>query len=254
MAPIIEHLRADLKNPMPAIAHHQPELAAPVVELRGVVALLGRFPALAGLDLTVRQSEIVVIKGPNGAGKTTLLKVLAGLVTVTEGSATVLGVDLRRDRRTARRAVGLLGHQGFLYDDLTVAENVTFAVEAARGDGNRIEPAMTRLGLDGRLRDLRVGACSAGQRRRTSLAALVARNPALWLLDEPHAGLDAAARDLLDSLVVEAASRGTTVLLASHDEARAESLATRVVMVDGGHITDDRVRPDRRQIPPKVHR
>ena len=225
---------------MPSTTDHHPNLAAEVVSLRGVIALLGRFPALAGLDLTVAQGEIVVVKGPNGAGKTTLLKVLAGLINVTDGSATVLGVDLRRDRRTARRAVGLLGHQGFLYDDLTVAENVAFAVEAARGDVARVAPAMARLGLDGRLRDLRVGACSAGQRRRTSLAGLVARNPALWLLDEPHAGLDSDARDLLDALVHEAGAGGTTILLASHDEARAEALATRVVTVSGGHITADR--------------
>lgn len=211
-----------------------------------MVALLGRFPALAGLDLVVRQGEIVVIQGPNGAGKTTLLKVLAGLVSVADGQASVLGVDLRRDRRTARRAVGLLGHQGFLYDDLSVFENVSFAVEAAGGDPARVAPAMARVGLDGRLRDLRVGACSAGQRRRTSLAGLIARNPALWLLDEPHTGLDPAARDLLDTLVREAAAGGTTVVLASHDEARARALGTRLVTVDGGHVVDDlALRPSR---------
>ena len=212
----------------------------PVIDLERVVVLLGRFPALAGLDLRVGQGEIVVVRGANGAGKTTLLKAVSGLVTVAEGSAVVLGVDLLRDRRTVRRAVGLLGHQGFLYDDLTVAENIAFAVRAGGADPARIEPAMERVGLAGRLRDLRVGACSAGQRRRTSLASLVARNPALWLLDEPHAGLDPAARDLLDTLVREAAAGGTTVLVASHDEARTEALATRVVTVGGGHVTDDR--------------
>jgi heme ABC exporter ATP-binding subunit CcmA len=212
----------------------------PVVALCGVVALLGRFPALAGLDLRVEQGEIVVVRGPNGAGKTTLLKVIAGLTSVTEGTAVVLGVDLRRHRRAARRAVGLLGHQGFLYDDLTVHENVAFAVRAGGGDAARIDPSMARVGLDGRLRDLRVGACSAGQRRRTALAALVARNPALWLLDEPHTGLDPDARDMLDALVREASAGGTTVILASHDEARAEAVATRVVTVVGGHITEDR--------------
>lgn len=214
--------------------------AVTVIDFRRVVVLLGRFPALAGFDLQVGQGEIVVVRGANGAGKTTLLKAVSGLVTVAEGSAAVLGVDLRRDRRTVRRSVGLLGHQGFLYDDLTVVENIAFAVRAGGGDPARIDPAMARVGLDGRLRDLRVGACSAGQRRRTSLASLVARNPALWLLDEPHAGLDPEARDLLDTFVREAAAGGTTVLVASHDEARAEALATRIVTVGGGHVTDDR--------------
>ena len=216
------------------------ENGSPVIELRGVVVLLGRFPALAGLDLRVDQGEILIVRGSNGAGKTTLLKAVSGLVSVADGSATVLGVDLRRDRRTVRRSVGLLGHQGFLYDDLTVAENVAFAVRAGGGDRHRVSPAMDRVGLSNRLRTLRVGACSAGQRRRTSLAALIARNPSLWLLDEPHAGLDPEARDLLDDLVREAAGGGTTVLVASHDEARAEALGTRIVTVGGGHVTNDR--------------
>ncbi len=217
-----------------------PSRSRPVIELQEVVVLLGRFPALAGLSLRVEAGEIVVVRGPNGAGKTTLLKTLAGLAPIAHGTARVLGVDIRGDRRTARRSVGLLGHQGFLYDDLTVAENIAFGVRAAGGDPNRIGPAMDRVGLVERIRGLRVGTCSAGQRRRTSLAVLVARNPALWLLDEPHAGLDPEARDLLDALVHEAAAGGTTVLVASHDEARAEALATRIVTVAGGHVTEDR--------------
>src|SRR6266480_6353321 len=103
----------------------------PVVHLRGAVSLLGRFPALAGVDLDVAAGEIVLIRAPNGAGKTTLLRACAGLVPVVEGEAVVLGCDLRVDRRAVRRRVGLLGHAGFLYDDLTVAENVRFAVRAA---------------------------------------------------------------------------------------------------------------------------
>lgn len=213
---------------------------APVVAIAGAVVLLGRFPALSGLDLSVGPGECVLVQGPNGAGKTTLLKVCAGLVPLTAGSATVLGRDLRRDRRAVRRAVGLLGHAGFLYDDLTVEDNVRFAVRAAGADESAIAPALERLGLDGRLRRLPVAACSAGQRRRTALAGLLARRPRLWLLDEPHAGLDAASRDLLDTVVVEAADQGATVLLASHDDERAGRLATRVVTVAGGHVADDR--------------
>ena len=240
--------KAEIAPPVAVASEHQQVNAARtgspggvlVIDFQRVVVLLGRFPGLAGLDLRVSQGEIVVVRGANGAGKTTLLKAVSGLVTVAEGSAAVLGVDLRRDRRTVRRSVGLLGHQGFLYDDLTVAENIAFAVRAGGGNPERIEPAMARVGLAGRLRDLRVGACSAGQRRRTSLASLIARNPTLWLLDEPHAGLDAEARDLLDTLVREAAAGGTTVLVASHDETRAEALATRIVTVGGGHVTNDR--------------
>lgn len=208
------------------------------VHLRAVVALLGGFPALAGADLTVSAGEAVLLRGPNGAGKSTLLRVCAGLVPLASGEATVLGVDLRRDPRAVRRRVGLLGHAGFLYDDLTVSENVTFAVSAAGGDRGRIAAALDRMALGGRLRTTPVGVLSAGQRRRTALAVLVARAPALWLLDEPHAGLDDEGRDVLDAVIAEVRADGATVVMASHDSARAQAIATREHYVAGGLVHD----------------
>ncbi|MDQ3897761.1 MAG: ATP-binding cassette domain-containing protein, partial [Actinomycetota bacterium] len=101
------------------------------VRLRSAVSLLGRFPALAGVDLDVAEGEIVLVRGANGAGKTTLLRACAGLTAVTAGEAEVLGHDLRKDRKAVRRRVGLLGHAAFLYDDLTVADNLRFAARAA---------------------------------------------------------------------------------------------------------------------------
>src|ERR687898_1404640 len=172
----------------------------PVVHLRAAVALLGRFPALAGIDLDVARGEIVLLRGPNGAGKTTLLRACAGLVPVVRGEAVVLGRDLRRDPRAVRRRVGLLGHATALDDDLTVEDNVRFWGRAAGADAGDVEAALVVVGLDGHLRDVPAARLSAGQRRRASLACLLARRPELWLLDEPHAGLDAEARNLLDSL------------------------------------------------------
>src|SRR5829696_8158795 len=210
----------------------------PVVHLSAAVALLGRFPALAGIDLDVARGEIVLLRGPNGAGKTTLLRACAGLVPVVRGEAVVLGRDLRRHPRAMRRRVGLLGHVTGLHDDLTVGENVRFWGRAARTEPADVEAALALTGLDGRLRDVPVAELSAGQRRRTSLACLLARRPELWLLDEPHAGLDADARDQLDALVVQAVGQGATVLMASHELDRAQALAHRVVdLVAGRTIT-----------------
>jgi heme ABC exporter ATP-binding subunit CcmA len=205
-----------------------------VVHFRAAVALLGRFPALAGLDLDVAQGQIVHLRGQNGAGKTTFLRACAGLVPVVEGSAQVLGCDIRRNPRAVRRRVGLLGHATGLYDDLTVAENVRFWGRATKAAPADIAAALALVGMDGRLRDVGVSKLSAGQRRRTSLACLLARRPELWLLDEPHAGLDRAARDLVDDLVRQAVAQGATVVLSSHELDRAHSLADRTVEIAGG--------------------
>ena len=209
---------------------------APAVRLSRAVVLLGRFPALAGADLLVERGEIVHLSGPNGAGKSTLLRACAGLLRVVEGEAEVLGHDLTRDRRRLRRDVGLLGHDSFLYEELTVLDNLRFAVRAAGAPTSAVDPALARLGLDNRLADVVVGRLSAGQRRRAALAVLVARAPELWLLDEPHAGLDAAGRDLVDALAREAAATGTTVLFASHELDRAAGLAQRQLTVVGGQV------------------
>jgi heme ABC exporter ATP-binding subunit CcmA len=209
---------------------------AVAVRFRAAVALIGRFPALAGVDLDVASGEVLLVTGPNGAGKTSLLRACAGLLAVTGGEAHVLGHDLRRDRRSLRRSVAMLGHATFLYDDLTVADNVRFAVRAARGDRSAVDPALAQLGLGGRLRHTAVGRLSAGQRRRVAIATVVARAPDLWLLDEPHAGLDAVGRDILDDVIRSASSSGATILLASHETERAGALAGRVARMAGGQV------------------
>jgi heme ABC exporter ATP-binding subunit CcmA len=207
------------------------------VRFRAAVSLLGRFPALAGVDLDVATGEVLLVQGPNGAGKTTLLRACAGLVPVVSGEAEVLGHDLTRDRRAIRRRVGLLGHTTFLYDDLTVSDNVRFAIRAAGASAVEVPGALAQLELDGRLRDTPVARLSAGQRRRVAVAALVARRPELWLLDEPHAGLDADGRDLLDAIVAGAAAAGAAVLVASHELDRAGAIAHRAVTIAGGQIS-----------------
>jgi len=219
-----------------------PAVLPPALSLRNVVALSGRFPLLAGLDLEVAVGETLLIEGPNGAGKTSLLRVCAGLVPVSAGEVRVLGIDPTRPRtRTGlRRKVGLLAHASHLYDDLNVRENIRFSVRAAGADVGRIDDACARLGLTGRLLRTPAAKLSAGQRRRVALAVLVARAPELWLLDEPHAGLDASARALLSELVAEASAGGATVVIASHEPELMAGLAGRSVTVTGGRVTAER--------------
>ncbi|HVA42213.1 MAG TPA: heme ABC exporter ATP-binding protein CcmA [Acidimicrobiales bacterium] len=211
---------------------------AEAVLLRNVVALAGRFPVLAGADLTVAPGQVVLLRGANGAGKTSLLRLCAGLLPVASGQAVVLGEDLGLDRRGARRRVGLLGHATGLYDDLSVRDNVRFSVRAGGGSAREADAALALVGLTGRLADTAASRLSAGQRRRTALASVVARRPELWLLDEPYAGLDADARALLDGLVTAAVEGGASVIIASHEAGQVEELAQRTVTVAGGRTTE----------------
>jgi heme ABC exporter ATP-binding subunit CcmA len=204
-----------------------------VVRLRSAVCLLGRFPALAGVDLDASGGEIVLLSGANGAGKTTLLRLLAGLVPLYSGEATVLGHDLALDRRSARRDLALVGHETFCYDDLTVRENLRFAARAAGRDTGEADAALERMGLT-RQQDVDHGRLSAGQRRRLALAVALSRDPRLLLLDEPHAGLDAEGREVLDAVVRAAPSEHRTVLMASHELDHARDLATREVSLTSG--------------------
>jgi heme ABC exporter ATP-binding subunit CcmA len=212
----------------------------PAVRLEDAVAVIGRFPALAGATLRVGTGEIVLLQGPNGAGKTSLLRLCAGLLPLVRGSGQVLGLDLATQRDAIRPRVGLLGHRNGLYRDLTVTENIRFWGATVDASDEEVAAAIKRLGVDGRLGDVLVGKLSAGQARRAALACLVARRAELWLLDEPHAGLDADGRDELDALLRQAVASGATVIVASHERERAGALADRVVEVVGGSVREDR--------------
>ncbi|HEX5616376.1 MAG TPA: heme ABC exporter ATP-binding protein CcmA [Acidimicrobiia bacterium] len=202
---------------------------------RAAVCLLDRFPALAGADLDVEAGEVVLLTGANGAGKTTLLRMLATLVPLRSGRGAVCGHDLARSAREVRRHVGLVGHETFCYDDLTVGENLEFAVRAAHLPVRGARDALDQLGLHA-VADVVHARLSAGQRRRLALAVALVRAPDVLLLDEPHAGLDADGRDVVDRIVASAAADGRTVLLASHEHDRARRLATREVQVVAGQL------------------
>lgn len=208
------------------------------MEISDTVVMLGRFPALAGATLLVERGESVLLRGPNGAGKSTLLRLCAGLLRPARGTARVLGLDLLKDRREIRRRIGYVGHQSMLYDDLTVSENLQFWSKAAGVEATQQQAAADRMQIDPRLYDVPVSALSSGQRRRTSIAVAAARRPELWLLDEPHAGVDQEGRQVIDDLIRDAASAGGAVLVASHELDRAETVVHRTVEISGGMATE----------------
>jgi heme ABC exporter ATP-binding subunit CcmA len=209
------------------------------VLLRGAVSMASGFPLLSGVDLQLHSSSLTVLVGANGAGKTSLLRLLAGLIGLSAGEGSVLGLDLATiDRRQLRRRVGWLGHEGSFYDDLTVAENLTFAAKALERPIDELATVLERVGLSAR-RDIVVKQLSAGQRRRLGLAWLLLRRPELWLLDEPYASLDDEARTFFDALLSDVVQRGATVIVSAHDPLRSARLHPRTLLMAGGRIVSE---------------
>ena len=221
------------------------------VSLRSAVVLLGRFPALSGVDLSVERGEIVVVRGANGAGKTTLLRLCAGLVRLYRGEGEVLGSSLagaKAARAEAWRSrVGFLGHETRLYGDLTAKENVEFAralCGLGRREGQEVgdeaadEAALKQMELPARLHHERVSRLSAGQQRRVAFACVMVRRPELWLLDEPHASLDTEGRKCIDAVIAEVASAGAAVIAVTHEHGGVFGgvSALRTVALAGGRV------------------
>jgi heme ABC exporter ATP-binding subunit CcmA len=221
----------------PPVPPTVPGRAPAAVHLAGAVCLVARYPVLAGVDLVVDQGEVVLVSGPNGAGKTSLLRLLAGLSPLAAGTAVVLGHDLADgpQRRAVRRHLAHVGHATGCYDDLSVRDNLVFAARAVgRVDARAAaEDAAATVGL---ARQAKVAhrRLSAGQQRRLALGLALVRDARLLLLDEPHAGLDADGRDLLEALVRRAAAEGRTVVFSSHELDRARALADREVRMRAG--------------------
>jgi heme ABC exporter ATP-binding subunit CcmA len=197
---------------------------------------LGGHAALCGARLRVMTGETVLLRGPNGAGKTTMLRLIAGRVAITRGRIQVFGHDLTHHRRAVRGRVGYLSHQTGLYDDMTVQDNLAFRAAAFATAAEPIDGVTELLKLDQRLLTIKAGSLSAGQRKKVALACLALSRCPLWLLDEPHASLDAEASDLCDALLRAAQANGTTIILASHDVERASAIATRTVTIQNGLV------------------
>jgi ABC-2 type transport system ATP-binding protein len=213
---------------------------APAIELRGLVKTFGGHQgatvrAVDGIDLTVRQGEIVAFLGPNGAGKTTALDMVLGLTRPTSGTALVFG-GAPRDAIRAGRVSAVL-QTGGLLRDLTVRETVrmiasTYAAHAP------VDEVIDRAGLSV-LAERRVSKCSGGEQQRLRFALALLPDPDLLILDEPTAGMDVNARHDFWATMHADADSGRTVVFATHYLEEADSFADRIVLVANGRIIAD---------------
>jgi len=203
----------------------------PAIDLEGLERRYGERVALAGISVRVEEGQTLAVLGANGAGKTTLLRVLAGLLRPHGGAARVLGAQLPQETWKVHGRVGYLGHEPLLYRELTGRENLSYHARLHGVNGARVDEALRSVGMERRadepLREL-----SRGMVQRLAAARAVLHGPPLLLLDEPRAGLDPAAAELLEPLIGRASGR--TRVLVTHDVERALEEADVALGLRGG--------------------
>ncbi len=216
-------------------------MTRPYLEIKGLKKSFALKPILRGIDLGLNQGERKALMGANGAGKTTLLRILAGLTAPSAGSVHIDGLDLAQDAQRVRRLVGFVGHQPYLYDDLTALENLHFfgRVYAVKDAQQRARALLHRVGLEKHAQE-RVGTLSRGQVQRLALARALLHSPRLLLLDEPDTGLDEQGNKLLETLVDEHVAQGGAVLFATHQLEHAQKLGDSIITLDNGRVISTR--------------
>jgi heme exporter protein A len=219
-----------------------------MIEVKKLYKRFGLKTVLRSLDFNVEQGEFVALLGPNGAGKTTFLRILASLSRPALGDVRIAGYRLPQQAAAVRRRIGVVSHQPLLYGDLTAEENLHFygRMYGVNELDKHVGEVLDVVGLANRRRDL-VRTFSRGMQQRLAIGRAVLHDPDVMLFDEPHTGLDQEASLMLDTVLQEVAARGRTVVMTSHDLARAATLASRFDILSRGIIVASR---QRREIAP----
>lgn len=196
-------------------------------------------PVLSDVNLNVHAGEIFGILGPNGAGKTTLISILCGLRESDSGRAEIDGFDIVRHRAELKRLIGVVPQEIAIYDRLSARENLEFFGSCYGLKGRELSETtnkyLTRFGLTKNARRL-VKTFSGGMKRRVNLIAAVMHKPKVLFLDEPTTGVDVQSRTVIVDFLKEFNQEGCTIFYTSHHMKEAETLCSRVAIMDNGNI------------------
>ncbi|HUE98844.1 MAG TPA: heme ABC exporter ATP-binding protein CcmA [Anaerolineales bacterium] len=216
-----------------------------MITVKKLVKRFGLKTILRGVDFEVQPGEFVALLGPNGAGKTTFLRILASLSRSSLGEVSIAGYQLPNQAAQVRARLGVVSHLPLLYGDLTADENLRFygRMYNLPNVEQRVTEILEMVGLDTRRRDL-VRTFSRGMQQRLAIGRAVLHDPDVVLFDEPYTGLDQDASSMLDEVLKTVAAKGRTVVMTSHDLARAEDLATRFDILSRGVISASATRKE----------
>jgi ABC-2 type transport system ATP-binding protein len=210
----------------------------PAVVTRDLTKLFGGFTAVDRVTMQINQGEVCGFLGPNGAGKTTVIRMLCGILEPTSGSGTVLGYDVARQSEEIKRRLGYMSQKFSLYSDLTVQENLAFYAGIyglpPRERGHRIKEMIAMAGLAGQERAI-VANLSSGGRQRLALGCAVISRPSIVFLDEPTSGVSPTGRQTFFDIIQGLASRGVTVIVATHFMDEAERCG-KIAFFSGGRL------------------
>lgn len=217
------------------------------ISVRKLSKVFGKTPVLKALNLDLKKGEFAVIFGPNGAGKTTFLKLISTLIEPTEGSVFISGFNIAEEPEKARREIGMLSHDSYLYGELTAKENLRFFGQMYGIKGKELEGRISQLLEDVGLitkADERVSTFSRGMKQRLSIARSLLHRPSLLLLDEPYTGLDTGASLVFENLLKSPEFQGSTKLMVSHDLEKGFALCDRVLVLNKGKFVFDGPKED----------
>ena len=216
---------------------------SPAIAASGLQKGYGDLPVLWDLDLFLAWGEFLVVFGANGSGKSTLMRLLSGQARPDAGTVSIAGHDLRRRPQAARRQVGVVAHTGFLYDDLTCLENLTFygRLYSVPDGKSRAAEVLAQVGLSHRA-DRRVRSLSHGMQKRLAIARAILHRPSLLLLDEPESGLDRQSVEALADLLKEWTQSGRSVVMTTHNVDLGLAWGSRVAVLANGKLDIDGAR------------